>query len=387
MTSTLLANIGELVTNDPSLGDGSTLGLMHDAALVIEDGRVTAVLGAGTPEPACDERIDAEGRAVIPAFVDSHNHLVFAGDRSAEFAARMAGQPYKAGGILSTVRDTRAAADEQLLAHTRRLTAEAQSQGTGAMETKTGYELTLDGELRLLRIAEQASALDAVITDLTLLAAHVPPPEMSVDDYVRLIIEQMLPAAQGRAQWVDAFCEVGAFDLDQCRAILEAARAAGFGLRLHANQLSNFGAVQLAVELGAASADHCTHLSDTDIDALSSSATVATLLPASDFCTRSPYPPARELIDAGATVALATNCNPGTSYTTSIPFVIALAVRETRMTCEEALWSATRGGALALRREDLGQLGIGAQARYAILNAPSHTHLAYRPGVTVSCLP
>jgi len=340
---------------------------------------VAEVVASGAAAPACDERLDAGGRAVIPAFVDSHNHLLFAGDRSAEFAARMAGQPYQAGGIMTTVGATRAAGDDELLSGARRLVAEGRAQGTGTVESKTGYELTRDGELRQVRLAamlQEEGFLDAV----TLLAAHVPPPEMSADEYVQLIVEQIIPAAAGRADWIDAFCEVGAFDVEQCRAVLSAGAAAGMGVRIHANQLSNIGAVQLAVELGAASADHCTHLSDGDIAALAGSSTVATLLPASDFCTRSPYPPARRLLDAGATVALATNCNPGTSYTTSMPFVIALAVREMHMTCAEALWSATAGGAAALRRADVGRLSPGASARYAILDAPSYEHLAYRPG-------
>lgn len=383
MTSTLICNIGELVTNDSATGEGSPLGVMRDAAMVVQDGRVAALIAAGEPLPQCDECIDAGGAAVIPAFVDSHNHLLFAGDRSAEFAARMAGQSYEAGGIMTTVSATRAGTSEALLANALRLAAEARSQGTGTLETKTGYALTPDGELRLLDVANQAAAADPSITDITLLAAHVAPPEMSADEYVRLIVDRIIPAAAGRAQWIDAFCEVGAFDVEQCHVVLTAGAAAGMGLRLHANQLSNIGAVQLAVELGAASADHCTHLSDADIAALAGSDTVATLLPASDFCTRSPYPPARRLLDAGATVALATNCNPGSSFTTSMPFVIALAVREMHMTCAEALWSATAGGAAALRRTDVGHLGVGAQARFAILDAPSHTYLAYRPGVSL----
>ena len=380
MTSTLVANIGQLVTNDPTMGDGSPLGVVNGCSLIVDDGVVAAVLPQDAPEAACDTRIDADGRSVIPAFVDSHNHLLFAGNRSAEFAARMAGEPYAAGGIMTTVTATRAASDGDLLRNAQRLIAEGRAQGTGTVETKTGYELTRDGELRQTQVA--AALQDEGFVDaVTLLAAHVPPPEMGVDDYVQVIVNEIIPAVVGRAQWIDAFCEQGAFNLEQCRAVLEAGAAAGMGVRIHANQLSNMGAVQLAVELDAASADHCTHLSDADIDALGNSSTVATLLPASDFSTRSPYPAARRLLDAGATVALATNCNPGSSYTTSMPFVIALAVREMGMTCAEALWSATAGGAQALRRTDVGTLRVGSRARYAVLDAPSYEHLAYRPGV------
>ena len=380
MTSTLVANIGQLVTNDPTMGDGSALGVVNSCSLVVTDGLVAAVVPRGAAEPQCDSRIDIGGRSVIPAFVDSHNHLLFAGDRSAEFAARMAGEPYAAGGIMTTVTATRAASDDDLLCNARRLLEEGRAQGTGTVETKTGYELTRDGELRQTKLASTLQS-EGFVDAVTLLAAHVPPPEMGVDEYIHVIINDIIPAADGQAQWIDAFCEQGAFDLEQCRAVLEAGAAAGMGVRIHANQLSNMGAVQLAVELDAASADHCTHLLDADINALGNSSTVATLLPASDFSTRSPYPAARRLLDAGATVALATNCNPGSSYTTSMPFVIALAVRELGMTCAEALWSATAGGAQALRRTDVGNLRVGSRARYALLDAPCYEYLAYRPGV------
>jgi imidazolonepropionase len=375
-----VANIGQLVTNDPTMGDASALGVVNSCSLVVTDGLVAAVVPRGAAEPQCDSRIDIGGRSVIPAFVDSHNHLLFAGDRSAEFAARMAGEPYAAGGIMTTVTATRAASDDDLLRNARRLLEEGRAQGTGTVETKTGYELTRDGELRQTKLASTLQS-EGFVDAVTLLAAHVRPPEMGVDEYIHVIINDIIPAADGQAQWIDAFCEQGAFDLEQCRAVLEAGAAAGMGVRIHANQLSNMGAVQLAVELDAASADHCTHLSDADINALGNSSTVATLLPASDFSTRSPYPAARRLLDAGATVALATNCNPGSSYTTSMPFVIALAVRELGMTCAEALWSATAGGAQALRRTDVGNLRVGSRARYGVLDAPSYEHLAYRPGV------
>ncbi|MFM7253901.1 MAG: imidazolonepropionase [Ilumatobacteraceae bacterium] len=371
--SLVVDRIGLLVTNDPSLGEGP-LGLLRDASVVLDGTRVLAVGPAGQK---ADRRIDAAGRCVIPGFVDSHTHLVFAGDRSEEFTARMAGQPYAAGGIRLTMSATRAASEETLLRLTARRRAEARAAGTTTVEIKSGYGLETAGEARLLRVAR------AFTEDTTFLGAHLVPPayEGRSDAYVDLVCGEMLAAAAPQARWIDAFCEQGAFDVDQCRAVLAAGRAAGLGLRLHANQLRHGPGVRLAVEMGCASADHCTYLSEEDVQALAASNTVATFLPASDFCTRQPYPDARRVIDAGAVVALATNCNPGSSYTTSMPFCIALAVREMRMTPGEALWSATMGGARALRRHDVGHLAPGARADLVLLDAPSYTHLAYRPGV------
>ncbi|MDH5278020.1 MAG: imidazolonepropionase [Actinomycetota bacterium] len=376
MTSTLLTGIGELVTNDPTLGDGSALGLLPDAAVVVEAGVVQWVGAAGTA-PDADEQVDVGGRAVIPGFVDSHAHLVFAGDRAAEFAARMAGQAYAAGGIRSTVSATRAATDDELAANARRLVDEMATQGITTVEIKGGYGLTVTDERRALALAQELT------TETTYLGAHVVPEGWAADDYVALVVGEMLTACAPYARWVDVFCERGAFDADQSRAVLTAGTAAGLGARVHANQLGPGPGVQLAVEMGAASADHCTHLTDRDVSALAGSATVATLLPVVEFSTRSPYPDARRLLDAGATVALATDCNPGSCYSTSMPLAIALAVREMRMTPAEAVWAGTAGGARALRRTDVGHLGVGAAADLAVLDAPSYVHLSYRPGVPV----
>jgi imidazolonepropionase len=372
----LLTGIGELVTNDPSVGDGSTLGVVTDAAVVVADGRV-AWVGAAADAPDADERFDAGGRAAIPGFVDSHTHLVFAGDRAAEFAARMAGEPYTGGGIRTTVAATRAATDDGLRERVGGLRAEALRQGTTTIEIKSGYGLGVDEEARDLRLAFE------VTPETTFLGAHVVPPEYAgrADDYVALVCGPMLAAVAAYARWVDVFCERGAFDVDQSRAVLTAGMAAGLAPRIHANQLTAGGGVVLGVELGAASADHCTHLRRADVDALAASSTVATLLPGAEFSTRSPYPPARRLLDAGAVVALASDCNPGSSYTSSMPFCVALAVREMRLTPAEALWAATAGGARALRRADVGHLGVGARADLVLLDAPSYLHLAYRPGV------
>lgn len=373
MTTLAIDRIGLLVTNDPALGEGE-LGVVRDAALVIEDDLVAAVERAGA---AADERFDAGGRCVLPGFVDSHTHLIFAGDRAEEFAARMAGAPYEAGGIAVTTDATRAASDAELLALAEARRAEARAAGITHQEIKSGYGLTVESEARLCRLA-------ATLTDdVTFLGAHLVPPEYEgrADEYVELVCGPMLSACAEHARWIDVFCERGAFDVDQSRAVLAAGRAAGLGLRVHGNQLGHGPGVALAVEMGAASVDHCTYLSDADVEALAASETVATFLPATDFSTREPYPDARPVVDAGASVAIATNTNPGSSYTTSMSFCIALAVRDLNMTVDEAVKAATLGGARALGRSDIGHLAPGARADAVVLEAPSPAHLVYRPGV------
>jgi imidazolonepropionase len=368
----LIDNIGTLVTNDPEAGT------IEGAALVFGDGIVQWAGPKGTvPEGVEGERFDAAGRAVIPGFVDSHGHLVFAGDRAEEFAARMAGRAYSAGGIKTTVAATRAASDDQLGSNLDRLVDEALRSGTTTVETKSGYGLTVPDERRSLQVAAPRTP------ETTYLGAHVVAPEYAgrPDAYVDLVKGEMLEACAPHARWIDVFCEKGAFDGDQSRAILEAGIAKGLTPRVHANQLGHGPGVQIAVELHAASADHVTHVTGDDIDALANSDTVATLLPGAEFSTRAAYPDARRLLDAGVTVALAADCNPGSSYTTNIPFCIAIAVREMGMTPDEAIWAATAGGASALRRSDVGVLVPGARADAVLLEAPSHIHLAYRPGV------
>ncbi len=381
MRSVAIANIGSLITNDETLGDGF-LGQRSHAGLVIENGKI-AWIGDSGQLPDTDARVDLEGRALIPGFVDSHAHLMFAGDRSAEFAARMQGQSYSAGGIKTTVAATRAASDEQLEANLLSLVAEMHASGITTFETKSGYGLNVADEARSLAIAAKHTG------ETTFLGAHVVPADFAgrgdsgADEYVALVTGQMLETAAMHAKWIDVFCDLGAFSVDQAREVLQAGIAKDLKPRLHANQLENIGAIALAVELDCASADHCTHLSHEDIELLAGSNTVATLLPGAEFSTRSPYPDARRLIDAGATVALATDCNPGSSFTTSMPFCMAVAVREMKMSPDEALWAATAGGAKALRRTDVGHLGIGANADFVVLNAPSHLHLTYRPGVNL----
>lgn len=372
MTDLTVTGIGLLATQDPDRGD-----IAH-AAVVIAGGVVTwvgeeAALPAGAPGP----RWDAAGRCALPGFVDAHTHLLFAGDRSEEFAARMAGLAYDAGGIRETVAATRAAPDAALSARARRLAAEALRSGTTACEIKSGYGLTVGDEQRCLQIAEHVPGCVA----RTFLGAHVVPPEHDLASYVAVVTGEMLDTCAPLADWIDCFCEDGAFDLNATRAVLAAGAAHGLGLRLHTNQLRRSDGVLLAAELGVTSVDHCTHLSDRDVTAIRDAGMVATLVPGAEFSTRSPYAPARRLLDAGATVALATDCNPGTSYTTSMPFVIALAVRELGMTPSEAVTAATRGGAASLARDDLGRVAPGCRGDLLLLDAPSPVHLAYRPGV------
>ena len=377
MSQTLIKNIGLLVTNNSEV-DGTPLGLIENAAILIESGKVKWV-GASESSPGAEKSIDASGKCVIPGFVDSHNHLIFAGDRSKEFAARMAGQKYEAGGIAYTVELTRKASDGDLLSNAGRLQHEALHSGTTTIEIKSGYGLTVKDEVRSLSIAKQLT------TETTFLGAHVVPSEYKgkADDYVDLVCGQMLSEIKPHAKWIDVFCDRGAFTTEQARKILKAGIAAGLQPRLHANQLEQGDGIALGVELDAASVDHVSHFNQSDIEKLAKSKTVATLLPGAEFSTRSVYPDARKLIDAGVTVALAADCNPGSSYTTNMPLMIALAVREMFMTPEQAVWSATKGGAQALRRSDVGHLTVGATADFVILKESSYIHLAYRPGVNL----
>ncbi|MEI2268738.1 imidazolonepropionase [Microbacterium sp. No. 7] len=393
--ATLLTGISELTTNADAAAPTATIA---DAALLVDEGRVAWSGAAADAETAITgrdsglsplsraaaavsrsevevTRVDLGGRAVIPGFVDSHTHLVFAGDRADEFEARMTGTPYAAGGIRRTVAATRAATDDELRARLADLVAELHAQGTTTFEVKTGYALTVDGEERLARLAAE------VTDEVTYLGAHVIPEGAEREAYVDLVCGEMLAAVRPHVRWVDVFCERGAFTDAESERILRAGAEAGLGVRVHGNQLGEGPGVQLAVRLGAASVDHCTHLTDADIAALAGSDTVATLLPGVEFSTRQPYPDARRLIDAGVTVALASDCNPGSSFTSSMPLMIALAVREMGMTVGEAVWAATAGGARALRRDDVGHLGPGARADLVVLDAPSRRHLAYRPGV------
>jgi len=378
VTTTVLRHVGELTTNDSSVGDCGPMGRIFDAAMVVDDEWVLWV-GPDDQAPSADESIDLDGAAVIPGFVDSHTHLVFAGERSDEFEARMAGQRYDGGGITRTVQATRAAHTSELESLTRARMTELFASGVTTVEIKSGYDLTVEGEARLLEIAGTFS------DEVTFLGAHVLAPEYAHrrDDYVALVCDAMLDRCAPLARWADVFCEEGAFSVDESLAILSAASEAGLGLRVHGNQLGHSGGVALAVELDAASVDHCAFLSDDDVYQLAASNTVATLLPGAEFSTRAPYPDAARLVREGVTIALASDCNPGSSYLTNMGVVIALAVREMGLSCDEALRAATWGGARALRRDDVGHLGVGARADYVVLRAPRAAHLAYRLGASL----
>jgi imidazolonepropionase len=377
----LVTGIAELITNDPAVGDGSLLGIIRNAALVFDGDGMLAWVGSAAVAPAADQCVDVAGRVVIPGFVDSHTHLVFAGDRANEFAARMAGTPYDGGGIAASVAATAAASETTLRTLLVDRIAELEAQGTTTVEIKSGYGLSVVAEELALRLAGEFT------TESTFLGAHVVPAGTARDDYIRLVTGAMLAACAPFARWIDVFCEPTsphAFDGDEAREVLTAGKAAGLGLRIHGNQLAHGPGVRLAVELGAASVDHCTWLTAADIDALAGGTTVATLLPGVEWSTRSPYPNVRRLIDAGVTVALATDFNPGTCASSSMPLMIALAVREMGMTPAEALWAATAGGSAALRRDDIGVLSPGRRADLALIDAPSYLHLAYRPGVPLT---
>ena len=370
----LFGNIGQLVVGaSPDTGE---LELIENAALVIDAG-VVAWVGSSASAPAADEFVEVAGRTVIPGFVDSHAHLVFAGDRAAEFEARMSGVSYSAGGIKTTVAATRAASDESLRAGLRARMHELHRSGITTFETKSGYGLNVVDEARSVALAAE------VTDEVTFLGAHVVPAEFADrrEDYLSLVAGEMLEAAAPHSRWIDVFCDRGAFDADEADEILRAGVRAGLRPRIHANQLEAGAGIELAVKHDCASADHCTHLTDRDIELLAGSNTVATLLPGAEFSTRADYPDARRLFAAGAKVALATDCNPGSSFTTSMAFCLAVAVRDMHFTPAQALAAATAGGAAALRRTDVGGLRVGQRANLVVLNAPSFIHLMYRPGV------
>ena len=370
--STLVHNIGELITNVDS-GPYRKYGF----AFTFSEGFITWVGDEADAPNDCDHVIDAAGCAVLPGFVDSHSHLIFAGDRSAEFAARMSGEPYTAGGIQSTVVATRTATDAQLRANCASLVAEFHAGGITTFEIKSGYGLDVDTEVRSLRIASEFTP------ETTFLGAHVIPPEFAQDPqaYVELVCGEMLEAALPYSRWIDVFCDKGAFNSDQTRTILQAGAHAGLLVKLHANQIESIGGIDVACELGAVSVDHLTHVTNSELNALARAGIVATLLPGVEFSTNSPYPDARRFFEAGVEVALATDCNPGSSFTTSMQFVIALAVREMHMSVDQAVRAATLGGAHALARTDIAVLSPGMKADFIVLNAPSIDFLAYRPGV------
>ncbi|WP_339019273.1 imidazolonepropionase [Corynebacterium simulans] len=380
--STLFTGISELHTV-------SEAGTLDDAAIVVTDGVVSWV-GQRSQAPAADDIVDCGGRAVLPGWVDSHTHMIFDGDRSAEFEARMSGGSYEAGGIAVTMDATRSAGESRLEQLLVERIAAARRGGTTTVETKTGYGLNTESEVLAARVASKYA------DDVTFLGAHLVPPGADADDYLDEVVGPMLDGVADYANWIDVFCERGAFDETQSRRVLAAGKERGLGVRVHGNQLGEGPGVQLAVELDAASVDHVNYLSDADIEALANSETVATMLPACDLSIREPLAPGRRLLDAGATVAIASNLNPGTSYTSSMNFCVTTAVLQQRLSLDEAVRAATFGGAKALRRHDVGG-GLDAQGRPAkgtivegaaadlhVLDAPSAIHLAYRPGMPMT---
>ncbi|MEF9982722.1 MAG: imidazolonepropionase [Glutamicibacter sp.] len=385
MATLLLTNIGQLTTVDAK---GRVL---EDAAVLIEDGLV-AWIGNMAHAPAAGHEIDLGGRAVLPGWVDSHSHLIFGGDRAEEFVARMAGQSYAAGGIAVTTSATGQLSDKalaDLVADRRR---EALAMGTTWMETKTGYGLALEEETR-------HSVLGKPLVDsLTFLGAHLVPAGWDADDYTDLVTGPMLDAVAANVDFVDVFCERGAFTEEQSRRVLDAARNKGLATKVHGNQLGPGPGVKLAVEFGSHSVDHVNYLDEQDLQTLAGSwagwdtgtrtgtaGTVATCLPACDLSTRQPLAPGRALLDAGVRIALASNCNPGTSYTSNMNFCVATAVLQMDLTLAEAIEAATYGGALALGVADqVGSIEIGKRADLHVLDAPVAAHLAYRPGMNLT---
>ena len=370
MTATLVSNIGELVTNSDK-----ELGIIKDAALVFENNKVIWI-GENKNAPAADKSIDAKKGTVTPGFVDSHTHAIFAGDRSKDYEARMSGTSYSAGGINTTVAATRAASDDELRENTKKIIDQAHQAGTTTIEIKSGYGLDLETEVRLLKIAKEFTE------ETTFLGAHVVPKEManSRADYIELVKNQMLDACLPYAKWIDVFCDKTAFSVEEAREILKAGIAKGLKGRIHGNQLGDTGGADLAAELKLASVDHCTHISDQTLEALAENSVVATLLPGAEFFTKSPYPDGKRFLEAGVTVALASDCNPGSSYISAMPVVLSLAVREMNLTPAQALYAATMGGAKALKRDDIGNLTVGAKADFVIWDAPSYLHIPYRMG-------
>jgi imidazolonepropionase len=349
------------------------------------EGPLAVVIRAGVVErvvPDADvdvdlPELDAAGGAVVPGFVDAHTHLVFAGDRSEEFAARLAGRPYEAGGIMQTVEATRAASFQTLVAETVRRADQCISGGTTTIEVKSGYGLDTATERRLLEVVGAAGQRTAAELVPTFLGAHLAPDP----SYVDLVVDEMLPACAELAVSCDVFCDVGALTVDESRRVLEAGRRHGLATRIHAEELARTGGAQLAAELGCLSADHLVHATADDAHALAATGVVAVLLPSTSFCLRSPYAPARMLLDAGVEIALATDCNPGTSYTTSMPFVIALACSAYGLSVDEAIRAATEGGAHALGRSDIGNLRPGARGDLVVLAGEHWVDLAYHPGM------
>jgi imidazolonepropionase len=392
----LLTGIGQLVTADPGLGVGP-LGVVERAAVAAADGTVVfAGPEASLPErslaPGC-ERMDAGGRAVVPGFVDAHTHLVFAGDRADEFAARLRGFGYEqalaaGGGIHRTVRETRAASGAELERATADRLVQAGISGTTTIEVKSGYGLTVDDERRSLEVVARLAARTPIDVVPTFLGAHLIPAEFADDRkaYIDLLEQEMLPACAPLAEFVDAFCDRGALTVAESRRVLAAGRRHGLKAKIHANELGPTGGAWLAAEQGCVSADHLLFLDHAEAAALASAGTVAVLLPGTSFLLRTGnVAPIRVLRETGVTLALGTDCNPGTCYCESMQLVIALACVHGGLTPEEALLAATSGAARAVGRADsAGRLTPGSACDLVVLHGRSYLDLAYHLGVNLA---
>lgn len=383
MSDLLLTGIGNLTTNN---GDP-----IPDAAVKVMDGSVVFAGREGdAPEQGGAKHIDCQGRAVIPGIVDAHTHLVFGGDRADEFTMKMGGATYPeiaalGGGILSTVASTRASTGDQLFEAAAARAWRMIASGTTTVEIKSGYGLDIDTELAMLQVARRIGDELPLTVRTTFLGAHAVPPEYYGDrsGYVDHVVEEMLPVAAPLADYCDVFVEDGAFSVDEARRIFEAGKKHGLAARVHADQLSRSGGTALAAEIGAASADHLDHAAEDDADSLARAGVVAVLVPGASYTLRSPQAPGPMLVQREVTIALATDCNPGTSYLESMGVVISLAVVQMGLTTEQAVRAATRGGALSLGLDDHGVIAPGSVGDLVILDAPSPDHIPYRPGTNL----
>ena len=382
MSDLFLTGIGQLTTN--------TGPPLNDAVVAIESGLVTYAGPASDAPDQVGRRHDCEGRAVIPGFVDAHTHLVFAGDRSDEFARRLAGESYPdiaaaGGGILATVASTRNATDDELFQLAAARVWQMIRTGTTTLEIKSGYGLDRATELRQLEVGRRIGEKLPVTVKTTFLGAHSIPPEYRTDrqGYIDFLVEDMLAAAAPHADYCDVFVEEGVFTVDEARRIFERGAELGLGARVHAEQLSHTGGAQLAAEIGAVSADHLDHATEDDVRALAASGVAAVLVPGASYTLRSGHAPAPSLLEAGCIVALATDCNPGTSYFESMAPILSLAVVQMGLTVEQAITAATLGGAHSLGFSDRGYIAPGAVGDIVVLDAPSAAHLAYRPGANL----
>jgi imidazolonepropionase len=382
MMDVFLTGIGQLTTN--------TGPRITNAVVAVEHGIITYAGPATDAPDQTGDRYDCEGKAVIPGFVDAHTHVVFAGDRSDEFSRRLAGESYAdiaaaGGGILSTVAATRGSSEEELFDQAAERVERMVRSGTTTLEIKSGYGLDVDTELRLLAVAHRLGAELPVTVKTTFLGGHSVPPEFKGDrdGYVDLLVEEMLPAAAPLADYCDVFVEDGVFGVEEARRIFARGAELGLGARVHAEQLGHSGGAALAAEIEAVSADHLDHATEEDARALAQAGVSAVLVPGASYTLRSPQAPGPVLLEQGCNLALATDCNPGTSYFESLTPILSLAVVQMGLTVDQAITAATLGGAQSLGLDDRGYIASEAVADLVVLDAPTAAHLVYRPGANL----